>query len=97
MKAIGYTRVSTREQGKSGLGIDAQKADIHAFCEQNGIELLDIVQEVASAKGDYRNRPALYTLISQCKKEKCALIVSKLDRLGVDTEFGANTPLRNFD
>ncbi|MEN9897010.1 MAG: hypothetical protein RLZZ66_659 [Pseudomonadota bacterium] len=90
VKAIGYTRVSTSEQGKSGLGIEAQKADIQLFCEKNGIDLLDIVQEVTSAKGDYRNRPTLYTLISKCKKEKCSLIVSKLDRLSRDVESIAN-------
>ena len=90
MKAIAYLRVSTSEQGKSGLGIEAQHADIIAFCESNGIELIDTVSEVASAKGDYKNRVVLNALLVRCKKERCALIVSKLDRLSRDVESIAN-------
>lgn len=91
MKAIAYLRVSTSEQGKSGLGIEAQHADIIAFCESNGIELIDTVSEVASAKGDYKkSRAGLNALLVRCKKEKCALIVSKLDRLSRDVESIAN-------
>jgi DNA invertase Pin-like site-specific DNA recombinase len=40
MKAIGYMRVSTGEQGKSGLGLEAQQMDIELFCQQNDIELI---------------------------------------------------------
>lgn len=90
MKAIGYTRVSTQEQGKSGLGLESQAEDIKTFCQFNQIELLDIVTEVASAKGDYRNRQILSKALLKCRKEKYALIVSKLDRLSRDVESIAN-------
>jgi DNA invertase Pin-like site-specific DNA recombinase len=90
MKAIAYTRVSTSEQGKSGLGLDAQQSDIQSFCETNNIELIDTVQEVASAKGAYRNRPVLNALLTRCKRERCCLMVSKLDRLSRDVESIAN-------
>ena len=43
MKAIAYTRVSTSEQGKSGLGFTAQQSDIQLFCETHQIKLLDVV------------------------------------------------------
>ena len=79
MKAIGYMRVSTGEQGKSGLGLEAQQADIELFCQQNGIELIRLVSEVATAKGNYRRRKLLNEVLLQCKKDKCAIVVSKLD------------------
>lgn len=90
MKAIAYTRVSTSEQGKSGLGLEAQQADIQSFCKMNDIELIDTVQEVASAKGAYRNRPVLNELLARCKRERYCLMVSKLDRLSRDVESIAN-------
>lgn len=90
MKGIAYLRVSTTEQGKSGLGIEAQLAEIKSFCQGNRIELIDYVVEIASAKGDYKSRFELNTLLTRCKKERCALIVSKLDRLSRDVESIAN-------
>jgi DNA invertase Pin-like site-specific DNA recombinase len=90
MKAIAYLRVSTSEQGRSGLGLQAQQADIESFCSTNGITLIDRVSEIASAKGDYKMRPMLNELLVRCRKEKCALIVSKLDRLSRDVESIAN-------
>ena len=90
MQAIGYMRVSTGEQGKSGLGLEAQQADIELFCSANGIELVGVVSEVASAKGNYRRRNLLNAALVRCKKEKCALVVAKLDRLSRDVESIAN-------
>lgn len=90
MKAIAYLRVSTSEQGRSGLGLEAQQADIESFCSTNAITLMDTVSEVASAKGDYKNRSALNELLLRCRRERCALIVSKLDRLSRDVESIAN-------
>ena len=55
MKALIYTRVSTREQGVSGLGLDAQKAKCAAEIESRGWMLVREVVEVASASG--RQRP----------------------------------------
>lgn len=90
MKAIGYLRVSTQEQGKSNLGIEGQQVDIEKFCKDNNIELVDVVREIASAKGNYKKRPILNSTLSRCKKEKCALIVSKLDRFSRNVESVAN-------
>ncbi|MEI7676919.1 MAG: recombinase family protein [Bacteroidales bacterium] len=91
MKAIGYMSVSTGEQGKSGLGLKAQQADIELFCQQNGIELVRFVSEVATAKGNYRRRKLLNEVLIQCKKDKCAIMLSKLDRLSPDVESIANS------
>lgn len=90
MKAIAYLRVSTSEQGRSGLGLEAQQAEIESFCRANNIELIGTVSEVASAKGDYKTRLALNELLTRCRREKCALIVSKLDRLSRNVESIAN-------
>lgn len=57
-RAIGYVRVSTGEQGESGLGLKAQVAAIHSACEQRGWELVEVHEEVKSgARAD--NRPVL--------------------------------------
>lgn len=90
MKGIGYLRVSTKEQGTSGFGLEAQRRDIEDFCLLNKIELIAVVEEVASAKGNYKNRQVLSSALERCKKEKCCLIVSKLDRLSRDVESIAN-------
>lgn len=90
MKAIAYLRVSTSEQGRSGLGLEAQQTEIESFCCANAITLVDSVSEVASAKGDYKMRSALNELLLRCRRERFALIVSKLDRLSRDVESIAN-------
>jgi DNA invertase Pin-like site-specific DNA recombinase len=84
MKAIAYLRVSSKEQGESGLGLESQQKDIEQFSKANHIELVQIVREVKSAKGDLESRPLLIEVIETCRQEKCALIVSKLDRLSRD-------------
>ncbi|HEY2654122.1 MAG TPA: recombinase family protein, partial [Solirubrobacteraceae bacterium] len=57
-RAIGYVRVSTGEQGESGLGLKAQTAAIRLACEQRGWELAEVSEEVKSgSRAD--NRPVL--------------------------------------
>ena len=50
--AVAYVRVSTREQGHSGLGLDAQRAALARFAEQEQFNIIATFTEVASAKGD---------------------------------------------
>jgi len=80
-RAIGYVRVSTGEQGESGLGLKAQVAAIRAACEQRGWELVAIREEVKSgARAD--NRPVLTEVIRALRSgEADAVVVAKLDRL----------------
>jgi DNA invertase Pin-like site-specific DNA recombinase len=82
--AIGYIRVSSKMQGKSGLGLEAQQRDIERFCELNDIALMDTAIEVQSGKDDISSRKVLTSALERCKKENCILIVSKLDRLSRD-------------
>ncbi len=51
MQAIGYLRVSTSQQGRSGLGMDAQREAITRFAQVEGISLLDWYTEVETGKG----------------------------------------------
>ena len=80
-RAIGYVRVSTGEQGESGLGLKAQVAAIRAACELRGWELVAMREEVKSgARAD--NRPVLADVIRALRAgEADAVVVAKLDRL----------------
>src|SRR3954453_7631268 len=87
--AIAYYRVSTARQGKSGLGIEAQKAAIQRFAEAEGIEVLAEHVEVETGKGAdaLDRRPQLAAALAQARKAKCPVIVAKLDRLSRDVAF----------
>lgn len=76
---VSYCRVSTQEQGKSGLGLDAQAASCRAYVEQQGGILAAELTEVAS--GDDDERPVLAQAIAMAKRLRATLVVSKLDRL----------------
>jgi DNA invertase Pin-like site-specific DNA recombinase len=77
--AIIYRRVSTSEQGKSGLGLAAQLEGCELFAEQNGYQVVEVVTEVASgAKSD---REGLMGAIEKAKKEGHTILVFRLDRL----------------
>ncbi len=95
MKAIAYLRVSSKEQGESGLGLESQQKEIEQFCRSNNIELIGLVSEVKSAKGDLESRPVLTKALAECQKENCALIVSKLDRLSRDVHAVSGLMLKS--
>lgn len=87
-----YTRVSTAEQGKSGLGLEAQQRDIHLYLEnfsETPWEIIGEFQDVQSGKVD--DRPELMKALQLARKEKAELLVAKLDRLSRDVEFIART------
>ncbi len=84
---IGYIRVSTDEQGKSGNGLDAQTAAIVKFADDNGYHLLEIVQECASGKLDLALRPVLKAAVAKSLKLGAKIVVSKLDRLSRKASF----------
>jgi DNA invertase Pin-like site-specific DNA recombinase len=87
--AIAYTRVSTAQQGKSGLGMEAQQAALVRFAEAEGFDLVQTFQEVETGKGaDALNRrPQLAAALKAAKKMKSPIIVAKLDRLSRDVHF----------
>ena len=88
-KAIVYLRVSTERQGRSGLGIEAQREAIARFAEREGLELIEEFVEVETGKGSdaLDRRPRLAGALARARKEKCAVIVAKLDRLSRDVHF----------
>lgn len=89
MKAIIYTRVSTAEQGKSGLGLESQLNSIMEFCQSENIEVLHHYSETETGKGAdaLDKRPQLAKALQHAKKENAYLIVQKLDRLGRNVAF----------
>ena len=74
-KFIAYYRVSTDKQGKSGLGLDAQKA---AVADRLNGGCWEIVEEfVETESGKRASRPQLDAALAACKKHKAKLIVAK--------------------
>jgi DNA invertase Pin-like site-specific DNA recombinase len=86
-QAIFYTRVSGSEQGKSGLGLEAQREALDKFAATEGFTVVDVFTEVASAKLGLDDRTGLRDALAKAKKLKCPVIVSKLDRLSRDVAF----------
>jgi DNA invertase Pin-like site-specific DNA recombinase len=87
-----YRRVSTEDQGRSGLGLEAQQRDVEVFLSQfaeEPWEVLGTFTEVQSGKVD--DRPQLAAAIALTRKHKAQLLVSKLDRLSRDVAFIATT------
>ncbi len=86
---ISYTRVSTTQQGKSGLGLEAQRELIRRFADANGMQITAEFKEIETGKGAdaLDKRPELAAALKAAKKAKCAVVVSKLDRLSRDVHF----------
>ena len=87
---VAYFRVSTREQGRSGLGIDAQRAAVTRFVAAEGYEVVGEFVEIETGKGAdaIERRPQLAAALAEARRHgKCAVAVSKLDRLSRDVHF----------
>jgi DNA invertase Pin-like site-specific DNA recombinase len=82
---VGYLRVSTKEQGDSGLGIEAQKAAVESYAKQNCLDFIHWYTEVESGK--LADRPELARALGHAKRSKSTLCVAKLDRLARNVEF----------
>tara|TARA_R110002033_G_scaffold168931_1_gene209020 strand:- start:871 stop:1548 length:678 start_codon:yes stop_codon:yes gene_type:complete len=86
-----YRRVSTSEQGRSGLGLDAQDRDIGIFLEgfsEVPHEVLGVFTDVLSGASD--DRPEMAKALDVVRKERATLLVSKLDRLSRKVSFIAS-------
>lgn len=86
--AIAYYRVSTNQQGKSGLGLEAQQEAVRLFAEREGYLVTTNYIEIES--GRKNKRPELLAALEQCRKKKATLVIAKLDRLGRNVAFIAN-------
>lgn len=84
-KLIGYRRVSTQKQGKSGLGLEAQQAALEAFGKQQNASIVAVYTEVESGKTS--DRQQLLKAIAHAKRSRAILCVAKLDRLSRNVAF----------
>jgi DNA invertase Pin-like site-specific DNA recombinase len=83
---IAYYRVSTARQGRSGLGLEAQKQAVKAHL--NGAKPLHEFVEVES--GRKNDRPQLTAALSACRLHRATLVIAKLDRLARNVAFVSN-------
>lgn len=88
-KFVAYYRVSTQQQGKSGLGLDAQQHAVSVYLNGGEWELVSEFTEIETGKGANAldKRPQLKSAIDACKKHKATLIIAKLDRLARNVHF----------
>ena len=84
-KYISYLRVSTEKQGRSGLGLEAQRQAVLDFLNGNGWELVGEYVEVETGKK--ADRPQLQAAISHSKLTGATLVIAKLDRLSRNAHF----------
>ena len=88
-KFVAYYRVSTDKQGKSGLGLEAQKEAVMTYLNGGGWALIADFTEIETGKGAnaLERRPELQKALVIAKKEKATLIIGKLDRLARNVHF----------
>ena len=77
--AVGLYRVSTAEQGQSGLGLEAQRASVQAFVASQGWTLVAEYSDVASGKDD--RRPGFQAALLRCRQLGAVLVAARLDRI----------------
>jgi DNA invertase Pin-like site-specific DNA recombinase len=94
-KYVGYVRVSTKRQGKDGLGADSQKNIINQYVSTRDGQLLQTFAEEESGKKI--NRPELEKAIALAKKENATLVIAKLDRLARNVYFTAKLMKSNVE
>ena len=85
--AVAYLRVSTKQQGESGLGLDAQQETVRAFLKQNDFRLVNGREYVEVESGSKDNRPELQRALAACRAHRAALIVARVDRLSRNATF----------
>src|SRR3982751_4388726 len=82
---VSYLRVSTDRQGRSGLGLEAQRRAVEDFLNGGRWELIDEFVEVESGKRE--DRPKLAEALALCRLHNATLVIAKLDRLSRDAAF----------
>jgi DNA invertase Pin-like site-specific DNA recombinase len=86
---IAYYRVSTPKQGRSGLGLEAQRKAVAAYAASHGATIADEFTEIETGKGAdaLERRPVFAEALRRAKKFKAPIVVAKLDRLSRDVAF----------
>ena len=85
MKFVAYRRVSRQKQAQSGLGLEAQEADIQGFAERREARIIAEYTEVESGKSN--ERPQLKAALHHAKVTGAILVIAKLDRLSRSASF----------
>lgn len=85
MRVVTYYRVSTEKQGRSGLGLEAQRSAVAQYCGGRGCEILGEFVEIESGKNN--ERPELAKALHLAKVTGATLVVAKLDRLSRNVAF----------
>ena len=85
MKLVPYYRVSTAKQGRSGLGLDAQRAAVEAYAQRVGAKTARSFMEVESGKNN--ERPELAKALHLARVTGSTLTIAKLDRLSRNAAF----------
>ena len=86
-KYVAYYRVSTKQQGKSGLGLAAQREIVGRFIGEDRV-LIGEYEEIESGRKD--KREILWKAIAHAKREKAKLLIARLDRFSRRVSFIAN-------
>jgi DNA invertase Pin-like site-specific DNA recombinase len=88
-QVVAYLRVSIDKQGRSGLGLEGQRAIIERFAADNDLTIVEWFEEVETGKGfdALDRRPKLSAALDHAKKIKGHVLISKLDRLSRDVAF----------
>ena len=95
--AISYIRVSSDELADSGLGLEAQRQRIAAYCTMKGLNLAEEFEDPGISAGKpLASRPAGSKLLAAAKKSKAVVVVAKLDRLFRSVADAANV-IDHFD
>lgn len=84
-RVVAYYRVSTEAQGRSGLGLEAQRDAVRALCQQRGWEIIAEFTEIESGKRN--DRPELIAALKRAKVTGGRLVIAKLDRLSRNVAF----------
>lgn len=84
-KAITYYRVSTKDQGLTGLGLDAQQKAVQDFVRRNDLQLVAEFREIESGRDN--KRPVLKKALRKCEAENAILTIATLDRLSRNLAF----------
>lgn len=86
-KIVAYYRVSTRKQEESGLGLEAQQAEVEGYARENNGRILRKYVEIETGKRS--DRPKLAEAIAHAKLSGATLVIAKLDRLARNVHFTA--------
>src|SRR5262249_7757485 len=94
-KIIAYFRVSTKQQGASGLGLEGQQAAVESYAQQTGARI--IAEDVEVERRKVADRPELAKALAHAKRSKATLCVARLDRLSRNVEFLAKVMNSNAE